>query len=172
MVENRIAPIQEALRFSCLPRLSSCNERRKMKTINKLLGSINCSAKLYVNGALGLASALRYACFRIFSISGTVRLKASRHLLTIRGGTSDASVFFDIFGNISYRLPYNPNPSCIIDGGANAGYASVWYACCYPDAKIIVVEPDRDNLELLKKTRRGCLMSRLLKERSGGKKRF
>lgn len=37
----------------------------------------------------------------------------------------------------------------IIDAGANIGAASVWFALTYPKAKILAVEPERTNYELL-----------------------
>jgi FkbM family methyltransferase len=41
-------------------------------------------------------------------------------------------------------------PKFIIDAGANVGYASVLFANRYPDAKIIAVEPEEENFNLLK----------------------
>lgn len=39
----------------------------------------------------------------------------------------------------------------IIDCGANIGLASVWFANQFPQARIVAVEPDSDNFELLSK---------------------
>jgi len=41
-------------------------------------------------------------------------------------------------------------PKVIIDAGANIGLASVLFANRYPDAKIIAIEPENSNFELLK----------------------
>lgn len=38
----------------------------------------------------------------------------------------------------------------IIDCGGNIGLASFWYANRFPEAKIVVIEPDQKNLEVLK----------------------
>lgn len=38
----------------------------------------------------------------------------------------------------------------VLDAGANAGYASVWFAQRYPEATVIAIEPDEGNLALLR----------------------
>lgn len=118
---------------------------------HRLPGAISCSIKLCFNGVLGPFSILKYFCCRLFECSVTLHLKPDGYPVTIRGGTSDVNVFFDIFGSNSYELPYKPKSACVIDGGANAGYASVWYARRFPEAMILAVEPDLENLYLLKK---------------------
>jgi FkbM family methyltransferase len=42
-----------------------------------------------------------------------------------------------------------PDP-IIVDAGANIGASAVWFALTYPKAKILAVEPDVSNYELLK----------------------
>jgi FkbM family methyltransferase len=44
-------------------------------------------------------------------------------------------------------------PRLIVDGGANVGFTTVFYAHKYPDAQIVAIEPDDENCELL---RRNC----------------
>ena len=39
----------------------------------------------------------------------------------------------------------------IIDAGANIGAASLWFRRLYPDAAIVAIEPDPDNLAILRK---------------------
>lgn len=69
----------------------------------------------------------------------------------VRMDTSDPYVFQQIFQQYDYHLPKLPfTPSLIIDGGANVGYSSVWFANLFPEAKIIAVEPEKSNLEVLK----------------------
>ncbi|MGA7816378.1 FkbM family methyltransferase [Caballeronia sp.] len=43
-----------------------------------------------------------------------------------------------------------PDP-IIVDAGANIGAAAVWFALTYPKAKVLAVEPDVSNYELLKR---------------------
>src|SRR6266498_4566514 len=47
------------------------------------------------------------------------------------------------------RLPIKPN--VIVGGGANIGLFTILMKNKYPDAKIICIEPDPENFELLQK---------------------
>ncbi len=73
----------------------------------------------------------------------------SKTPIAFRPGTSDVSVFEQVFVWDDYELPFKLEPKLIIDGGANVGYASVYFANLYPDAQIVAVEPDESNFELL-----------------------
>ncbi len=68
----------------------------------------------------------------------------------VRAGTSDIPTFEQIFLWEEYDLPVRAEPKLIIDGGANVGYASVYFANRYPNAQIIAVEPERSNFEILR----------------------
>lgn len=68
----------------------------------------------------------------------------------IRENTSDMSIFKQIFINKEYNFPVNINPKLIIDGGANVGYASLFFANKFPNAKILAIEPEDSNFEVLK----------------------
>lgn len=69
--------------------------------------------------------------------------------LVVRKDTSDLSVFHQIFVDKEYILPVKIHPKLIIDGGANCGYACLWYMLQYPQAKIIAIEPEQSNFEIL-----------------------
>lgn len=71
--------------------------------------------------------------------------------LIIRKETTDEGVFNQIFLNGEYDIPLDFTPEFIIDAGANAGYASLWFTACFPNAAIIAVEPEISNFEILKK---------------------
>ncbi len=43
----------------------------------------------------------------------------------------------------------------IIDGGANIGLASIWFAKKFPEALILAIEPDKNNYGLLKENTAG-----------------
>ena len=56
-----------------------------------------------------------------------------------------------IFKEREYTIPINRfRPEFILDCGANIGTSAVYFANVYPDAKILSVEPDTENFELLK----------------------
>lgn len=68
------------------------------------------------------------------------------HPVLVRPGTTDAGVFEDtllrnIYGVLTPREPVR----FIIDAGANAGYASVFFANRWPEAKIVALEPESGN---------------------------
>ena len=71
--------------------------------------------------------------------------------LTLRAGTSDVDAFEQVFvlGEYDVRLPTPPRT--VIDGGANVGAAAVYFAHRYPEARIAAVEPDPENVDLLRR---------------------
>jgi FkbM family methyltransferase len=67
----------------------------------------------------------------------------------IRPGTSDKYCFEQIFLEGDYDLDILCDPSLIVDGGANVGYASIFFANHYPRASILAVEPEPANFSIL-----------------------
>jgi FkbM family methyltransferase len=64
-------------------------------------------------------------------------------------GTSDFGVFQQIFIDNYYDFPIDIKPKLIIDGGANVGYASIYFANRFPNAKVIAIEPNDNNYKML-----------------------
>ena len=81
----------------------------------------------------------------------TLRVPGVAHPLTLRAGTSDLYMFEEVFMQGEYALEKPLDPKLILDVGANVGFASVWFANKYPQAKIVAVEPDASNIEVLRK---------------------
>lgn len=73
------------------------------------------------------------------------------HPIYLRSGTSDASVFTQVFGSLEYNINIRFQPETIIDAGANIGLAAVYFINKYPKSKIISVEPENSNFELLQR---------------------
>lgn len=69
----------------------------------------------------------------------------------LRSGTSDVPTFDQIFIDEEYNFESLNKPKVIVDAGANVGLASIYFANKFPDAKIISIEPERSNFELLEK---------------------
>jgi FkbM family methyltransferase len=67
----------------------------------------------------------------------------------IRPGTSDLGCFDKVFIHEEYKVPFEINPQLIIDAGANIGLASLYFANEFPQAKVIAVELESSNYELL-----------------------
>jgi FkbM family methyltransferase len=70
--------------------------------------------------------------------------------LIIRKNTSDLEVFKQIFTYKDYDIDYKIKPKIIIDGGANVGYSSIFFARKFKNAKIFAIEPEESNFEVLK----------------------
>lgn len=101
----------------------------------------------------GIRGALRVHR-RIWSSGRALRevsVPGVRTPITLRSGTADASTFEHIFVWNGYDLPYPNGVKSIIDAGANIGLASVFFANHFPDARIIALEPEAGNFELLEK---------------------
>jgi FkbM family methyltransferase len=67
----------------------------------------------------------------------------------LRGNTVDFVVFNSIFGKGEYNFEIGFKPEFIIDAGAYIGVSAVYFHQKYPGAKIIAVEPEKSNFELL-----------------------
>ena len=73
----------------------------------------------------------------------------------VRHGTSDVFCLQNIFLDQEYVTPFDVNPKLIIDGGANIGMSTLFFSQKYPRARIVAVEPEISNFEILKKNCEG-----------------
>lgn len=64
--------------------------------------------------------------------------------------TSDLPTFDQVFTDNEYDCDTANPPKVIVDAGANIGLAAIYFTNKYPDAKIIALEPEQSNFELLK----------------------
>ena len=69
----------------------------------------------------------------------------------LRDKTMDLGTYQQIFIDKEYNFIANLPPETIIDAGANIGLASIYFTNKFPKAKIIAIEPEIENFELLKK---------------------
>lgn len=101
---------------------------------------------------LGFFGALRFIWQRIMGRKlTTLRIKGADYPITCRTAGSDIFCINQIFGNLELDVDLGFEPKWIIDGGANIGTATIYYAQRYPDAMILAIEPDQTNYELLLK---------------------
>lgn len=77
-----------------------------------------------------------------------VPVQYAKQPVIVRGGTSDVNVFYEIFALQIYKIP-KIEIEAVVDLGANVGYASIYFAHFCPQARIIAVEPEHSNYELL-----------------------
>jgi len=80
-----------------------------------------------------------------------LRFRGRSLRLHIRRDTSDEGLARMIVRDGGeYALPPVVRPRVIVDVGANIGMTAVYYACAYPQARIVCFEPLPANLELLR----------------------
>jgi FkbM family methyltransferase len=73
------------------------------------------------------------------------------HPVWLRAGTSDAVVFQQILVWEELRFALPDPPRLIVDAGANIGLASVWFAHRHPGARVVALEPEPANFEMLRR---------------------
>ncbi|MEZ4754822.1 MAG: FkbM family methyltransferase [Bdellovibrionota bacterium] len=76
---------------------------------------------------------------------------AVKYPFVLRNHTSDVHTFEQIFMNHEYDFNVKSTPEIIIDAGANIGFASMYFSGKYPESKIIAIEPEKSNFQLLVK---------------------
>lgn len=80
-----------------------------------------------------------------------VNLKGYSYPIYLRKGSSDIDIFHEVLIKSDYKFQtkLESEPKTIIDCGANVGLASVFFKQKYPQAKIVCVEPEAKNYEML-----------------------
>jgi FkbM family methyltransferase len=79
-----------------------------------------------------------------------LRVKGVHHPLALRLRSSDMPTLRKVLIECEYELPVHSVPKTIVDAGANVGFSAVYFANRFPDAKIVAIEPERSNFEILK----------------------
>lgn len=67
----------------------------------------------------------------------------------LRSGTSDAAVFWQVFLDRQGSFPVEGTPKFIVDAGANIGLVSICLANRFPGCRILALEIDAGNYQLL-----------------------
>jgi FkbM family methyltransferase len=76
------------------------------------------------------------------------------HPIHLRLRTTDVSTFIEIIVHREYDWDLLNAPRIIVDAGANIGLSSIFYANKHPEARIIAIEPETSNFEMLAKNTR------------------
>lgn len=105
-----------------------------------------------------------YTRFGCAGVSNVIKAKLTKRalLLTVRGHglqaplylrtrTTDVLLFDEVFLRHEYAFTMSRPPAVIIDAGANSGLVSVYFANRFPQARIIAVEPEASNYQLLER---------------------
>ena len=101
---------------------------------------------------VGLSQTARFIAARLRG-EKTIELRVERIRtpLTCRTSGADRWTLWHVFGRRHFDMPEHWSPRLIVDGGANVGYASIYFAGKYPEARIISVEPNTENCKLFRK---------------------
>ncbi len=94
-----------------------------------------------------------FQALKIFLLLGRrnfFKVPGIKHHIHLRKNTTDIPTFEQVFITQEYDIPFN-DPSIIIDGGANVGLASAYFASHFPEARVYAIEPEPSNFEMLKK---------------------
>ena len=101
----------------------------------------------------GIYAVLTVSSHRLFGRPReiTVRPFGVRKPARIRIRSTDSLVYNEILlgGQYAFDLPFSPKT--IIDGGANIGISSIYFANRYPEAKIFAVEAEASNFAVLRR---------------------
>jgi FkbM family methyltransferase len=102
----------------------------------------------------GLKQGLVLSLLILIKRTNKINVPGIKYPFRLRSGTSDIAVFRQIFlhGDYSFLAPKdrNENKMTIIDGGGNIGLFTILIKNYYPNAKVICVEPDLENFEILR----------------------
>jgi FkbM family methyltransferase len=82
----------------------------------------------------------------------SILLAGYRAPIWLRPGTSDTLLVEQVLIRRElelYEYLRPEPPGVIIDGGANAGYTSIYFANRYPEARILAIEPEPTNFAML-----------------------
>lgn len=88
---------------------------------------------------------------KLFGFDKIFKVEASglRFPFYLRACTSDIDVYKQIFIKNDYCLNVCREPEVIIDAGANIGLAAIFFANMFENAKIVCIEPESSNFEIL-----------------------
>jgi FkbM family methyltransferase len=81
----------------------------------------------------------------------TVSREDLRAPLCLRLPSADFAAYQQVMVKRDYDFAVTRPPRTIIDAGAHIGLASVWFANRFPNARIVAVEPEAANFELLRR---------------------
>jgi FkbM family methyltransferase len=124
-----------------------------LQTLGRVRHKISTLIKLWRK--IGTLSTLQWLLFRLgrhlrVRWPATLRLcpRQAQHALTVRlRGSSDLDVFSQIFIEKEYApLRSLENVSLVLDLGANVGYSSAYFLSCFPNSRVVAVEPDERNV--------------------------
>jgi FkbM family methyltransferase len=126
--------------------------RRSGSSFTAERGTMNVRDGLaWYYGNFGLRGLVALSAYRLFGQHNEIAAHAPgiRNPVYLRLKTSDESTYAQtlLWEQYAFDLPFSPKT--IVDAGANIGMASIYFAHKYPDARIIAIEAEASNFDLL-----------------------
>jgi FkbM family methyltransferase len=84
----------------------------------------------------------------------SIAVPALPYPIALRAGSSDTGVFDQVFRERQADFAVDGEPKVIVDAGANSGLTAARFATRFPGARILALEIDGSNFELLQKNTR------------------
>ncbi|WP_299550354.1 FkbM family methyltransferase [Seonamhaeicola sp.] len=79
-----------------------------------------------------------------------LKVKGYDNPIYLRPNTTDLRIFRQLFIEEEYNVDIPFKVKTIVDAGANCGYSLVYFANKFKGAKIIAIEPESSNIEMIK----------------------
>jgi FkbM family methyltransferase len=106
--------------------------------------------------AFGFTDGIIFFIRRIFKKDGWYASSLYKTRIYLRKKYADNYTFKQVFLEDQYNFHIPFIPATIIDGGANIGLASVYFAHRFPQASIVAIEPSQENFQVVEKNIAGC----------------
>jgi FkbM family methyltransferase len=146
-------PPAEDVHMQTQARSRSCSADRRSIVRPQQQGSAIMIRQIRIYYSILGFSGLLYAITAKLTNS-TVLFKLDRqdckYPFRLRIPSSDVPTYKQVFIKKEYDFLVETQPKVIIDAGANIGLASIYFTNQYPSAKIIAIEPEHSNFEMLK----------------------
>ncbi|MEM6707981.1 MAG: FkbM family methyltransferase [Pseudomonadota bacterium] len=97
---------------------------------------------------LGMAG-FRVLLLRILGVTRPLSVTVDGAEVELRPATTDLDTLLQIFWTREYAGELADGPQIIVDAGANVGYAAIFLARRYPNARVIAIEPSASNFAQL-----------------------
>lgn len=109
------------------------------------------SYRYFLASGIGRSNARRLVWARLTGQAAPLLLDSPRGEIAVRPNTTDLLMARDVLWREDYRFSFRREPQVIVDAGANIGSASIYFASRFPAAKIVAIEPEPANYQLLER---------------------
>lgn len=80
-----------------------------------------------------------------------IAIPSKKRHFYLRKDMKDQETFLEVFQQHIYNSPLSFEPKTIIDAGANSGLASLYFKLRFPEASIVALEIESENVKMIRK---------------------